>query len=199
MGGLSVDGLSISGPYSLSGTGIALGSGGLTLNTVSSGTTGNNDVQLAIPATLSAPQTWSMGSFNQLTISGNVTGSGQALTFANSGPDFVDVSSDIEVGSVTIPQADIFLEAGASLNGTNGNPVDLVGNTFLTVGSSAAVGALTLSGSFSGGSGLTLGTGSAGVLSVNGGVTLAPSAGFATDIVHAGSVSTFVISGGLGG
>jgi Bacterial Ig-like domain (group 3) len=174
--GLTVNAIALNegDSYSITGNAITLGAGGITA-TAPAGSLGFAPT-LHVPITLSAPQTWTIsgGSPN---LDANVTGVADTLAVqtSNSGSLFVD--SDVEVGATTIsgigggPGVSLGLRSiPASLNGTNGNPVNVNGGKL--TGYNGKVGALTFSGSDE----LQVGEieTPAGGLTVNGGVTLDP-------------------------
>jgi hypothetical protein len=154
---LSVESMSIDDgeDYAISGEPITLGSGGL--SAAPAAVTSKLTIsELALPVVLGASQTWSIGGEgsghllqNDLNLSGNLTGSGSALTIDMSGGPALFLENETEVGSVAIDgantaQAGILNGAvelfGGALNSSDKNPVSLR-HIFLT--GTGAVGPLT--------------------------------------------------------
>lgn len=185
LSGVSAQGLAFDGSYDVFGTGITLGSSGLTANVSSS---------LSLPITLGAPQTWTVGR-NALVGVGKVTGSTEPLTI-DVAPDRINgnisnfslfiAGGDIEVGRVTVTSGEVGLVGGLgsnnpdSLNATDGNPVNFIGDSGLDVNGNGSVGPLTMSGTSN-----FLGLN--GVLAVRGGATFATTSTVSPLITHAGT------------
>lgn len=176
--GLNVNAISINDAtsYTLSGNAITLGSGGLTVSTSAF----PSFAELRLPITLGAPQTWSIngptgGGTQSVDLESGVTGPGDTLNLQTANGGGLLVESDVEVGTTTISGEGpgVLLgtrAASASLNGTNGNSVNLSGGVFAAF--NGTVGALTLAGRDE----IQVGEieTPAGMLTVNGGVTLDP-------------------------
>lgn len=191
---ISATAISLDGPYFLEGNGVTLGSGGLT---ASNATNSSISTDLSLPVTLSASQTWSVGAGDNLgvvgsgTIGGRITGTTQPLAI-DGGGTFFD-GADIEVGSVTVSNADVDLgvfgyNGSYSLNGSDGNPVAFTNSAGLqvrgspTIGAgSPTIGALSMSGQGH----LTFEEGSS--LGINGGATLSSSNEVDGSITQAGT------------
>jgi hypothetical protein len=172
LSGLSAYSISIDDghPYNLNGTGITLGLGGMTAAPDPSDAGGGP--QIGIPITLSANQTWTItgGSLGQqVNIGGTVTGQADTLGLSFSGGTFLGLGGDTEVGAISATGAGVLVD-GASVNGTDGNPVGLSGGAALFIPSKGATsGPITMSGGE-----IQVGQGAKpdGTLAVNGGFTL---------------------------
>ncbi len=150
--GLIATGLSIDDgePYRISGTGITLGSGGLTATTTSTGV--GQPSSLTFPIALNSPQTWSV-SAGGLSLGGAVTGNADIrpaldVKFPSEGSSnpFLDLNGSTEVGAVSATGIGT-LGLGTSLNGTDGNQISLSRGAALDVnGSPSRVGPLTITG-----------------------------------------------------
>ncbi len=144
MTGLSADSLTIDDNvgYALTGTGISLGSGGLTA-TSSGGSGGPAAIEL--PLALSAPQTWAFDRRNGwIRRAGAVTG-GQAVTVNFASPAFLEFDANAGLGSLTATgPGSLYLYGLGAISG----PVTL--SNEMTLGNNAlssSTGALTLTGS----------------------------------------------------
>jgi hypothetical protein len=204
LAGLEVNAVSIDigAPYAIYGNGITLGEGGLTV--APSGREIFFPV-IAMPITLGAPQTWSIagGAASKfIRVEGNISGSGDALTvhFTNSGE--LAYEGDAETGNFTASGAGTLrlgLFNNSSLNGSDGNQVELSGGANLVAPvSRASTGPLTITGGT-----LSIGTGRPHVsgdegtgeeflepdtiLSVNGGVALSSTTSMTMFIDSAGT------------
>jgi hypothetical protein len=192
--GLSVEGLEINDgvSYGLTGEGISLGAGGIKAATTSNPA---SEAALKLPITLTAPQTWSISAedgLGQLSIA-NVTGS-FPLQVDLSNQVFLGLGeSDVEVGPVSVVGVSSTLLPGSvslgggpaagSLNATDENPVSFNGGAGLAA-FNGATGPLTMhTGELQTGSPTA-----AGVLSVNGAVTL-ESTELSTFILGPGTVA----------
>lgn len=177
--GLSANGLMIDDGvgYSIAGDAVTLGAGGIAATTASNSPAGSTWTG---PLTLSAGQTWTVGGGPSggggLSLGGAVSGAGDALQVNLSSRAGLSLGADDEVGAVTVSGAaggDSGGNAGQNgtltatrLNATDGHAVTLDDVALLTAGS-AATGPLT-----STGASVQVGQGSAGALSVNGGLSL---------------------------
>jgi hypothetical protein len=163
--------------YSITGDGLALGSGGITASTAASSPTPST---LGIPVTLSGAQAWTIsgaaGGGGGLAING-VSGSGDSLAVALSNRAALNVGADAEVGALTVSGANPGDSgSGAAQNGTltftsglnhaDGAPVAL-NDVAVVTGSGASSGPLTATGAS-----LQIGPGHAGPLSVAGSLSL---------------------------
>jgi len=136
----SASGLSITDDvgYFIDGSGITLGSGGITATASGSASVGGTFIQL--PITLGSAQTWSLdGGTNGggLAFGSGVTGTSDNLTLNFSNSPFLGVQGgDIEVGTVTAsgPGEITLLGSGigASLNGSDHHPINLSGGAGLS-------------------------------------------------------------------
>jgi hypothetical protein len=160
--GLAVNALSIEGPgsgiyaYVIKGEAIALGSGGITV--LPQATNGTN-AGLALPITLTAPQTWSLvGNASQrstLAVENSVTGASDALAIDFEGGAYLDVEPDteVDVGDVRITGADsahtgrqaylngdVFVQG--EINSGSLNPISVTDAAF-SLGGGAAAGPIT--------------------------------------------------------
>lgn len=185
-------------PYSITGSGFTLGSGGLTGQTTSTSGPVSGPPIIYTPIALGANQNWSVsapaGGFGEVALMGALSGASYTLTVNLSNgalglggmPPF---SIDDEVGAVTVSSpvgstGALTLGPGASLNGTNGNPVSFTDSALSAQGSNA-IGALTTVGSnvsiepFS--------PTSSSVLAVTGGITMDSTSGLSLGITGTGS------------
>jgi hypothetical protein len=175
--------------YEIKGNQISLGEGGITV-TPAIEATDWTEAEIMAPLQLSAPQTWTVNGTSNgtgyLRINGHVSGPSQALSVAlNTGT--LAVGGDIETAGISISgtgSVDLGAALGnhlvGTLNGNNGNPVDLGAgvslfdqNTHVFGSNTFDLGALTLAE----GALLELGQpeyDAPVALLVNGGVTLSP-------------------------
>jgi len=155
--GLVVNSISIDDGvnYLLSGNSVTLGGGGLTASPSANDPRVVLVPQLELPLTLGAPQTWSIagGSHGQqLGVDGAVTGESESLGIHFSASGFLNLSNDVEVGRVSISGGGALSlarppgsEGPLSLNGTDGNPVELgEGSSLAAYGLHSAIGPLTV-------------------------------------------------------
>ncbi|HEY5318825.1 MAG TPA: Ig-like domain repeat protein [Solirubrobacteraceae bacterium] len=185
--GLSANAISIDDgvPYDITGDGLTLGAGGITAAPSASDTGSNADIGL--PLTLGAPQTWSItgGSSSQQLAVGTVTGSADPLT-VNLGSSGILALNSLEVGAVTL-SGDGAVGVFGSLNGTDGNSVDLTASARLAVSAAGATsGPLT-----STGGAVQVGQGHPddGTLAVNGAFTLDSASSLTMFIDQTGTTS----------
>jgi hypothetical protein len=184
--GISASSLSIVGPYGVSGNAITLGSGGLSATNPNSAGGTINVANLSLPISMTAGQTWTLGTAEALQVASNLTGSTVPWTLQGAGASSgLSELGDTEVGAVSVNNAQLRLDAsGASVNGSDGNPVALSNGAGLFVDSAATVGALSIT------NGILSGRGSPAVsLTVNGGVTLSPSTSVFANILQAGTTA----------
>lgn len=159
--GLTVNAISIDDgvPYLLTGNPIMLGEGGVTASPSANVPRRLVVPQLELPIVLTAPQTWSIvgGHGQQLGVDGSVSGKSESLGISFRDAGFLDLSSDIEVGRVTIGgegrlagglglAAPPGSKSPASLNGSDGRPVDVKGASLSAYGPGSTIGPLTMSG-----------------------------------------------------
>ena len=188
--GASVQGLSIAGSdatpddYGIYGNQILLGAGGLSATTPR----GRFAANVSLPIALTTPQTWTLSQASAgdahlspaLQVSGGVTGTSEALdihlndgAFLNLGQDRQQISPpastvDNEVGALTATGSGDLAFLG-SLNGTDANPIHLVG-VFLA-GDGTAGPITSTGGGIAVGKSLPEESGT-GILAVNGNITL---------------------------
>lgn len=155
--GISATGLVFSNTtgsgYHILGNGLTVGPGGLT-------DTSGKSTTLNTPLTLSAPQTWtigSTGSYNSVSLASPATVGGSvavSVVFPALGRGNLFADSDMEVGPVTVTGIgglDIGGPASpgprtpGSVNGTNGNPVAISSGATLVANPGATVGPLSFS------------------------------------------------------
>jgi hypothetical protein len=107
-----------------------------------------------MPFVLTAPQTWSIagGHGQQLGVDGGVSGESESLAIHFRDSGFLNLSSDVEVGRVSISGAGGLSLAAppgsrspASLNGADGRPVDVRGANLTAFGAGSTIGPLTMS------------------------------------------------------
>jgi hypothetical protein len=158
--GLAVNAISIDDgvPYLLSGNPIMLGNGGLTAAPSASDPRRMAVPQLELPIVLTAPQTWSIGGSHgqQLGVDASVSGESESLGIHFSDSGFLNLSSDVEVGRISISGAGKFAgglslaappgsKHPASLNGADRRPVDVKGAGLSAFGPGSTIGPLTVS------------------------------------------------------
>ena len=158
--GLAVNAISIDDgvPYLLSGNPISLGAGGVTASPSASDPRRGAVPQLELPIVLTAPQTWSIagGHGQQLGVDGGVSGASENLGIHFRDSGFLNLSSDVEVGRVSISAAGRLAgglslaappgnKTPPSLNGADGHPVDVKGANLSAFGAGSTVGPLTMS------------------------------------------------------
>lgn len=181
--------------FLLSGNSVTLGSGGLTASPSANDPRIVLVPQLELPLMLSAPQTWSIVGGphgQQLGVDGAVTGESESLGVHFSASGFLNLSNDVEVGRVSIsgggglslvrPPGD---EGPLSLNGTDGNPVELgKGSSLAAYDPHSAIGPLTVRGGK-----LQIGEGlpPEGVLTVAGSLKLDSRTNLSLYIAHSGA------------
>jgi hypothetical protein len=156
--GLAVQAISIDDgvAYLLSGNPIRLGKGGVTASPSAGDPRRALVPQLELPIVLTAPQTWSIagGSHGQqLGVDASVNGESESLGIRLRDSGFLNLSSDVEVGRVSISGAGGLSLAAppgskrpASLNGADGHPVDVKGASLFAPGPGSTIGPLTVSG-----------------------------------------------------
>jgi hypothetical protein len=182
--------------YSIMGSGIILGAGGIKGSTLS--TSGLfRAPYFFTPITLGAPQTWSFDGNavdGQVGFAEEISGPAQPLTIEVAHFGGIDLEAAIEAGPMTIkgtstPAGVVALfpvgPKKAGLNGTDGNPVNMTGGASLIFASGqSTVGPLTMSGGY-------IGTfiAESGMLSVNGSATLDSTSTFAPNINQSGTVA----------
>lgn len=170
LSGVALTGLVIDGKtsYDITGSGVTLGSGGIT----TTGSGANLAASWNAPIALTSPQNWSIGGGGQLALAGGVSGSADSLDADMSADTILAFDSDDEIGAFTAGGAGfVSLGGGASLNGTDGNPVNITSGSYLQQTGNATVGPLT-----STGGNLTIGSAfGTDVLTVNGAANLASS------------------------
>jgi len=157
--GLAVNAISIDDgiPYLLSGNPIRLGGGGVTAAPSASDPRRIRVPQLELPIVLTAPQTWSIagGHGQQLGVDASVSGESESLEIRFRDSGFLNLSSDVEVGRVSISSAGglaggLSLAAPPgkpppSLNGADGRLVDVKGANLSAFGPGSTIGPLTVS------------------------------------------------------
>ena len=154
--GLAVNAISIDDgvPYLLSGNLIRLGTGGMTASPSANDPRRVRVPQLEMPIVLTAPQTWSIagGHGQQLGVDAGVSGESESLGIHFRDSGFLNLSSDVEVGRVSISGAGGLSLAAppgsrspASLNGADGRPVDVRGANLSAFGAGSIIGPLTMS------------------------------------------------------
>jgi hypothetical protein len=211
LAGITANALSIDDGrnYSISGSGITLGSGGLTASSAASTFA---SAQLMLPITLSAAQTWSVdgnNSNNQIGLgTQSVTGPGLPLTIALNNQTSLGINrADVEVGPVTVtssdptPFANSLVLDGGKLDASNGQTVSLNSSgAGLFVPGNSTIGSLTSFGAH-----MQIGNGNnvAAKLSVSGGVSLDSSSALTLNVVKPGTVagtdySQITATGGMG-
>ena len=159
--GLAVNAISIDDgvPYLLSGNLIRLGTGGMTASPSANDPRRVRVPQLEMPIVLTAPQTWSIagGHGQQLGVDAGVSGESESLGIHFRDSGFLNLSSDVEVGRVSISGAGGFAgglslavppgsKSPASLNGADRRPVDVKGASLSAFGPGSTIGPLTMSG-----------------------------------------------------
>jgi len=159
--GLAINAISIDDgvPYLLSGNPIMLGKGGVTASPSASDPRRVVVPQLELPIVLTASQTWSIvgGHGQQLGVDANVSGESESLGIHFRDSGFLNLSSDVEVGRVSISGAGRFAgglslaappgsKRPASLNGADGRLVDVKGASLSAYGPGSTIGPLTASG-----------------------------------------------------
>jgi hypothetical protein len=158
--GLAVNAISIDDgvPYLISGNPIRLGKGGVTAAPSANDPRRALVPQLELPIVLTAPQTWSIvGSHGQqLGVDADVSGESESLGIRLRDSAFLNLSSDVEVGRVSISGAGRFAggvglaappgsKRRASLNGSDHRLVDVKGAGLTAFGPGSIVGPLTVS------------------------------------------------------
>jgi hypothetical protein len=159
--GLTVGTLEMGEGYELSGDGITLGAGGLS---VSQSSPDNGDT-VRLPITLGAAQTWNLtghggvwGGFPSLDLTEPLTGTGDALTIAINNGGILDLEGNNEVGPITITSSgtktgqsayengDVYLlsqSPDANLNAADGNTVSLTNTGLDLTAETVGLGPLT--------------------------------------------------------
>jgi hypothetical protein len=158
--GLAVNAISIDDgvPYLLSGNPIRLGEGGVTASPSANDPRRALVPQLELPIVLTARQTWSIvgGQGQQLGVDAGVSGESESLGIRFRDSGFLNLSSDVEVGRVSISGAGRFAgglslaappgsKSPASLNGADRRPVDVKGASLSAFGPGSTIGPLTMS------------------------------------------------------
>jgi hypothetical protein len=154
--GLAVNAISIDDglPYFLSGNPIRLGQGGVAASPSARDPRRLIVPQLALPIVLTAPQTWSIagGHGQQLGVDSGVSGESDSLGIHFRDSGFLNLTSDVEVGRVSISGSGGLSLAGppgsnrpASLNGADGRRVDLKGANLAAYGPGSTIGPLSVS------------------------------------------------------
>ncbi len=158
--GLAVNAISIDDgvPYLLRGNPIRLGKGGVTASPTANDPRRVLVPQLEMPIVLTAPQTWSIvgGHGQQLGVDAGVSGESESLGIHFRDSGFLNLSSDVEVGRVSIGAAGrlaggLSLAAPPgnkrppSLNGADGRLVDVKGANLSAFGAGSTIGPLTMS------------------------------------------------------
>ncbi|MFL5823016.1 MAG: hypothetical protein ACJ764_06205, partial [Solirubrobacteraceae bacterium] len=157
---MSTSGITIgdTSSYNFTGNAITLGAGGISAS--SSGT--SLSATFGMPIALAADQTWSLIGGEDLSFSGNITGS-HTLSIGVSGGSIASLSG-VEVGTLTLSGTSsnsVFELSGPSYNGTDGSPVSLEGRALAEA--NFTTGPLTLTSGT-----LDLGTSSPETVTVNG-------------------------------
>lgn len=192
---LTIDGAS---PYKIGGSGITLGSGGLSVTTSSTSPAGFPS--LSLPVTLGAPQTWTISGSSVIetfSLAGRVTGPPTDSLAINLGGGSITLGPlgsgspvDDELGPVTATGGTrsgiLSLAPGSALN-ANGGTVTLSNEIDLSADGNNTIGPLSISGDA-----ITLQPNATqpSILQVNGGVTMTNAAGLQASIFGAGSPPT---------
>ena len=153
LGAIATTSLSIDdgSPYTISGNGIVIGSGGLQANTSSASVSAPT---ISAPVSLNAPQTWQIngGTGNTaggLLLTGALGDAGpEALTIDASNGGLLGLAGGADVGPITVNGGTgggiVGLGNGASLNGASGQTVSFGSGTSLIAPGGGSVGPLTL-------------------------------------------------------
>jgi hypothetical protein len=155
VGAVTTNGLSIDAVagYTLTGAGITVGSGGITGTDPNSPGQGGAAAELALPVTLAGSETWNITngvSGGGLLLSDGLAGPGDDLTvnlsdegnLALDGDDTgIGISSDTEIGNVSITGGGGFSLENSRLNATDGSSLSIDDSSLSA--SSAIVGNLT--------------------------------------------------------
>jgi hypothetical protein len=152
---LAVNAISIDdgAPYLLSGNAIRLGEGGVTASPSARDPRMGVPPQLELPMVLTAPQIWSIagGQGQQLGVDASVSGESESLGIHFRDSGFLNLSSDVEVGRVTISGAgglSLAAPPGSkrppSLNGADRRLVDVKGGNLAAFSPGSTIGPLTM-------------------------------------------------------
>ena len=184
--GATVSGISIDdgSGYNVTGNGITLGAGGI------SATTSGFTSTLWSPAILlSANQSWSLNG-GALDLESAVTGATDTLGIGLSNSAILGMSGDNELGPVTVTGSGsgdrVIFYSGGSLDGTDGNAVDLTDAELSTI-DGLSLGPLTMTGASMTLEGTSGGTPQTPVASVNGAASVDSNSSLAMSILPSAS------------
>jgi autotransporter-associated beta strand protein len=132
---LTIQSITISGAYSITGNGLTLNGGGITLE----GTSTSGPTEIDLPIRLAASQTWNVTAQSELGVGGVITGvEGAGLT--KDGMGTLTLTGDNTYTGVTTVAAGMLLVGGSQAGS------DVIVNSGAALGGSGTVGAITTRG-----------------------------------------------------